>query len=96
MASMTKTLCETVHMPAKTKRTRDPRPKQDVTRSLDKLMAHMEELDAQALKARLAFGRALKEARDSGTTQDEIVRELDTNRELLRRIQRRYEDSTKA
>jgi hypothetical protein len=95
MASMTTTLCETVRMPAKPKRPRDPNPKSDVTRRLDKLMAHMEELDEQALAARLAFGQALKEARDAGTTQDEIVRDLDTNRELLRRIQRRYEESAK-
>lgn len=90
---MTTTLCKTVHMSAKPKRPRNPNPKTDVTRRLNDLMTRMEELDRQALEARLEFGRALKEERDEGTSQDEIVRDLDTNRELLRRIQRRYEDS---
>lgn len=92
---MTTTLCETVHMPAKPKRPRDPQPKSDATQRLNDLMSHMERLDEEALQARLTFGRALKEERDGGTSQDEIVRDLDTNRELLRRIQRRYEDSAK-
>ena len=95
MASMTTTLCETVHMSAKPKRPRDPQPKSDATQRLDDLMSRMERLDEEALQARLEFGRALKEERDGGTSQDEIVRDLDTNRELLRRIQRRYEDSAK-
>lgn len=95
MASMPNTLCETVHMPAKPKRPRDPHPKTDATRRLNDLMARMEQLDEQALQARLEFGCALKEERDAGTSQDTIARDLDTNRELLRRIQRRYEDSLK-
>lgn len=96
MASMKTALCKDVRMSAKPKRPREPHPKTDATRRLDELMTRMEELDEQALAARMEFGRALKDARDAGTTQDAIVRELDSNRELLRRIQRRYEDSTKA
>jgi len=82
-------------MPAKPKRPRDPHPKTDVTRRLNDLMTRMEKLDEEALAARLELGKALKDERDAGTSQDEIVRDLDTNRELLRRIQRRYEDSQK-
>lgn len=90
---MTLPVCDTGRVTAMPRRPRDPRPKSDVTRRLDALMTRMEELDAQALDARLEFGRAMKAARDDGLTQDEIVRELDTNRELLRRIQRRAEDA---
>lgn len=89
------TLCKTVHMTSKPKRPRDPHPKTDITQRLNNAMTRMEQLDEEALRARLEFGRMLKEARDSGTTQDEITRDLDTNREILRRIQRRYEDSQK-
>lgn len=92
---MTTPLCQDVRMPAKPKRPREPHPKKDVTRRLNDLMTRMEQLDEQALNARLEFGRALKEERDKGLAQDDIVRELDTNRELLRRIQRRYEETLK-
>lgn len=93
MASMMTPPCETVRMPAKPKRPREPRPKSDATRRLNDLMTRMEKLDEEALQVRMEFGSALKEERNKGLSQDEIVRELDANRELLRRIQRRYEKS---
>ncbi|UPT20557.1 hypothetical protein FOF52_05865 [Thermobifida alba] len=55
----------------------------------------MEEAEAEALRARLEFGRALGEARENGVLQDRVAKDLDTNRELLRRIQRRCEATLK-
>lgn len=87
---MQQSVCENVRM----KPNRNPTPT-DETAHLADLMEQMEDAEAEALRIRLAFGKALKEARDRGVLQDKIARELDTNREQLRRIQRRYEDTAK-
>lgn len=43
------------------------------------------------VQRRLALGRAIREARLQGLTQDAIADELDLTREQVRRLQREYE-----
>jgi hypothetical protein len=88
---MPHSVCDDVRM---TNPRRNPQPSAE-TAHLAELMQQMEDTEEAALRARLAFGKALKEARDNGVLQDTIAKELDTNREQLRRIQRRYEDTLK-
>ncbi len=70
-----------------------PSPSSPETARLAELMRRMEE--AEAPRARLEFGRALREARGNGVLRDRIVKGLDANRGLLRRIRRRCEAALK-
>lgn len=54
--------------------------------------------DARRLIAhvRLNLGRAIRDARDKGVSQDAIAKELGLTREQVRRFQREYEDALAA
>lgn len=81
------------------RRRRQSNPRSEQTSLLDGLLTAMEEAEALALEARVAFSQAVRDAREhpeAPISQVDIARDLGVSREWLRVVQRKHEASPAA